>query len=229
MAFQPTRKPEFEKGLQRLDYAEYWKFRGGFEINDSLREREVIAVREIPAGATVCDIGCGTSRLPLALEEKGCDVSVADMAVPVLEGFERLGIKSFHIDLMSHPEEALDRQYDYIVMSEVLEHLPYPEEVIQALKSKARYFFFTIPNSAFIRYRAHLLLKGRFFTQWVFHPSEHLRYWSHIDFLDWLGAMGFRVIKSEASNGLWSKRLPLYRWWPNLFGHQICYLVEKKS
>jgi len=78
-----------------------------------------------------------------------------------------------------------------------------------------------LPNSAFYRYRIGLMFKGRFFTQWLYHPSEHLRYWSHIDFLDWLKALNFNIIEFKSSNGPFLKNI-----WPNMFGNQICYLVK---
>jgi hypothetical protein len=64
----------------------------------------------------------------------------------------------------------------------------------------------------------------RFFTQWKSHPSEHLRYWSHKDFLDWLSAMNLDVVRAKASNGFELKDI-----WQNLFGHQICYLTKKRK
>ena len=221
--FLGARTPDF-RGVGVLDYDEYWRHRG-FEISKKLKERETIFVDWIPAGATVLDIGCGNSRLPVALKEKGCDVRVADVSPKVLEGYQALGFRTMPLDLDKIADASLSGRYDFVIMSEVLEHTRNPEEIIGRLKPLADRFVLSVPNSAFYRYRLHLMFSGRFFTQWVQHPSEHLRYWSHSDFLSWLSAMGLDVEKTVSSNGF-GGRSGLKDLWPNMFGHQICYLAK---
>jgi len=225
--FYNTRKPDF-RSIKNLDYDAYWKLRG-FSINKKLKEREKIALEAIPTLAKVLDIGCGNSRLPLALKDKGCEVKVADLSEIVLEGFGKFGIKSIQLNLENIQLISFEESFDYIILSEVLEHTRNPEEILQTLSAYTKQFFITVPNSAFYRYRLHLLLFGRFFTQWVYHPSEHLRFWSHKDFMDWLEALNFEVEFTQSSNGLSILGLLLYKWLPNLFGHQICYLIKPKK
>lgn len=225
--FHNTRKPDFSS-IKNLDYNAYWESRG-FSINKKLKEREEVALRLIPKSAKVLDIGCGNSRLPLDLKDKGCQVKVADLSKIVLEGFSKFGIESTQLDLENTKAISFEEQFDYIVLSEVLEHTRNPEEILKTLTAYTKHFFVTVPNSAFYRYRLHLLFFGRFFTQWVYHPSEHLRFWSHKDFIDWLGALDFEIDFYQSSNGLSILNLPLYKWWPNMFGHQICYLIKSKK
>lgn len=222
--FAGTRKPNFSD-IKKIDYNDYWAHRG-FVINTKLKEREEIILNFIPKGSKVLDIGCGNSLLPVKLKEKGVAVAVADISDIVLKGYGAYGIVSVQVDLEKPLEIVLNKKYDYIVLSEVLEHLTNPEEVVAVMKKNAKNLIITIPNSAFYRFRLHLFFVGRFFTQWVYHPSEHVRYWSHTDFLDWICSRGLTLIKSEASNGLKLFGLPLFRIWPNLFGHQICYFVK---
>jgi hypothetical protein len=66
-------------------------------------------------------------------------------------------------------------------------------------------------------------LRGDFFTQLVHQSAGHLNNWSHIYFHDWLDATVFGVIRTKASNGL--RRLK--DGWQSMFGHQMCFLVEK--
>lgn len=221
--FEGARTPDF-RNLSTLDYDDYWRQRG-FAVSSKLKERERIFLDWIPAGATVLDVGCGNSRLPLALKEKGCTVRVADVSALVLEGYRALGLETLKLDLDRVAETDVGGVYDYLIMSEVLEHTRNPEEIIARLKPHARHFVPSVPNSAFYRYRLHLLFAGRFFTQWVHHPSEHLRFWSHVDFLDWLSAMGLTLEKTAASNGFGGD-LGFKDAWPNLFGHQMCYLAK---
>jgi methionine biosynthesis protein MetW len=219
------RKPDF-KSIAALDYNAYWTTRG-FHLNATLKEREEIILAHIPSTASVLDIGCGNSLLPVALRDKGCTVTVADISSIVLEGYRAVGISSFEIDLEQLREKPITGIYDYIILSEVLEHTKNPEEIIQILRKHTKRFVLTVPNSAFYRYRIQLFFGGRFLIQWVSHPGEHLRFWSHTDFIDWLAAMGLTLEYTTASNGFsFFRLLPgLKNVWKNLFGHQMVYIA----
>lgn len=221
--FIGTRKPDFSN-IRNIDYNEYWKTRG-FQVNKKLKEREEIMLGLIPSGSRVADFGCGNSLLPVKLKEKKCEVTVGDISDVVLEGYQKHGIKGKHLNLEEVETLRFDGVFDCIVLSEVLEHTKNPENIVQALKKYTRSFLITIPNSAFYPYRFHLFFGGRFFTQWVHHPSEHIRFWSHIDFLDWLSAMGLEIVETRASNGFsFFGLLPgLKNFWTNMFGYQIVY------
>lgn len=223
--FSGTRKPNFRNVLN-LDYDAYWRARG-IHINEKLKERESIIAERMPTGASVLDIGCGNSLLPIVLRDKGCLVTVGDISTMVLDGYREKGVKTLVVDLERIREDSLPATYDYIILSEVLEHTRNPEEIVQSLKKYTKHFILTIPNSAFYRYRFHLFFRGRFFTQWVAHPSEHLRFWSHVDFIDWIRDMGLAVEWVESSNGFSFFGLfpGLKNVWKNLFGHQIVYSV----
>ncbi len=223
------RKPDFPKN-GRFNYGSYWKKRG-WRVRNSLRPREVMILSEIPEGSRVIDIGCGNSRLPVALKEKGIDIEVADVSKEVLCGYESFGIVGREIDLEKISDVVITKPYDYIIMSEVLEHTTNPEEIILKLAKYTKYFIFTIPNSAAYMFRYGLLIRGRFFTQWVMHPSEHLRFWSHIDFLDWLVAMGLRLEKTKVTDGFTFRGIIpwLPDLWRNFLGFRMMYVCSTKN
>ena len=221
--FEGSRRPDFKSVVKQLDYDRYWSERG-FKMRSKLMEREAIFLDWIGPSSRVLDLGCGSSRLLHELKErKNCHVSGLDVSSLVIGGLEQMGISVIKADIESADFRLADK-YDYVVISEVLEHIKYLEDLIVKIKNNADYLVISIPNSAFYRYRLGLLLTGRFFTQWMMHPAEHLRYWSHKDFLDWLVAQELEVIKFKASNGFHFKDV-----WPNLFGHQICYLTKVKA
>jgi len=221
--FQGTRKPNF-KNIQKINYDEYWRKRG-FELRSKLMAREKIFFNWIKPDSSVLDMGCGNSRLLYELkQQKKCRSFGLDISDLVIENLKKMGIEGKVNDIENHNFQ-LSENYDYIILSEVLEHLREPEELIGRIKKQTNYLLISIPNIAFYRYRIGLGLKGRFPAQWVFHPSEHLRYWSHLDFLDWLKAMNLKLIKSRSSNGFGF----LKNIFKNLFGHQICYFVQTKN
>ena len=217
--FHGDRKPDFKK-INKIDYDRYWQNRG-FELRDKLMERERIFFNWIKSNSSVADIGCGNSRLLLELKKKkNCQVFGIDVSSLVIDELNKIGIKGDIVDIESK-DFNLEKKFDCLILSEVLEHLRHPEDLILKLKKQTKYLLISIPNSAFYRYRFGLMFKGRFFTQWREHPSEHLRYWSHKDFMDWLEAMELEVVEYQASNGFLLKDI-----FPNLFGHQMCYLVK---
>ncbi|OQA39081.1 MAG: Methionine biosynthesis protein MetW [Parcubacteria group bacterium ADurb.Bin316] len=214
------------KRLENFDYEYYWNSKNQ-KIKDNLFEREKIIFNWIKDESKVLDAAVGNSFLPVCLKEKKkCEVYVRDVARGVLDQYRSLGIQAEVRNIYDANDDGTDN-YDYIVMSEVLEHLAMPEDVIKKMSKISKFLVITIPNSAFYRFRLQLLF-GRFLKQWVLHPSEHLRFWSHSDFIDWLEVLDFEVEKCEASNGLDIGPLKLFKYFPNLCGHQICYLVKKR-
>lgn len=186
-------------------------------------EREVIFFNWIKPGSRVLDIGCGNSRLLLELKQKkNCIVEGIDISPLVIDKLSAEGVPAFVADVTSD-SFALDKQYDVIIMSELLEHILEPESLVRTVSRNTRELIMSVPNSAFYRYRIHLMFSGRFFTQWVHHPAEHVRYWSHTDFLDWIDALDLTLITSKASNGFTLKDM-----WPNMFGHQMAYHVATR-
>lgn len=225
-----VRTPDFNNLPKNIDYNDYWKFRG-WETKKNLKNRELLALDMIDAGKKVIDFGCGNSLLPVKLKEKGVNMFISDVSNDVLEGYKKYKIPGYTIDLDNLDVGDLPKDFDFIILFEVLEHLKYPERVIEKLSEHTKEFLVTVPNSAAYYYRLSLLFKGRFFTQWVYHPSEHLRYWSHIDFMDWLSAIGLEVVESRASDGMQSKGLTpwLPNLWKNLFADRVLYRCRVKK
>lgn len=220
--FKGTRKPDYTK-TQKIDYDRFWAERG-FEMRSKLLEREQIFFDWISEESKVLELGCGNSRLLWELKnKKRCQVLAMDISALAIQGLLKEGINA-KVANIEDPNFSIEGDFDYIIMSEVLEHLRFPEDMIKKLSAHTNFFVLSVPNSAFYRYRLGLLVRGRFFTQWAMHPSEHLRYWSHKDFLDWLRAMNLEVVRSRASNGFWFKNF-----WSNMLGHQICYLAKTRD
>ena len=206
--FHGTRKPNFPN--TNISYDNYWK-KVGFKVRCKLLEREEIFIKWIKDGS-VLDLACGNSSLMKTINGEAMDISPL-----VIKEQKKLGVNAFVGDF-NNPQ--LKKNYDYIVLSETLEHSSNPENIINKIRKHAKYLVISIPNSAFYRYRLGLLM-GRFPTQWNYHPSEHLRYWSHKDSLDWLKAMKLKLVDCKSSNGFIGKNI-----WKNLLGHQICYLIK---
>lgn len=221
-----TRPPNFSQSPE-LSYNKYWEHRG-WNINERLKNREQVVYEKISPSAKVIDIGCGNSLLPVKLKEKGAEVEIADVSDQVLLGYQKYGISGRVLDISNLNQlRDFSGEYDYICLLEVLEHLKYPEQVIESLRKHTKYFMISVPNSATYFYRYHLLFRGRFFTQWTYHPAEHLRYWSHLDFIDWLEANGLKLKESVPVDGFKPFGSNFFiRFWPNFFAHRSVYICQ---
>jgi methionine biosynthesis protein MetW len=211
-----------------VDYDSYWAELGD-HFEDPARLPRFRAIgRHIEARSSVLDIGCGDGDLLTYLRSEkeitsyGLEYSSSGRARARARGLD-VGC----CDLTSR-DFSLEHDVDYIVISEVLEHIPNSEDVLLKIKSRFRKgLIITIPNVGSIVDRLRLLF-GRFPHQWIFHPNEHLRFWTVTDFLFTCRQLGYGVERVE---GLYTPFMPsflkLWSWYPRLFAPHVLYVLSR--
>jgi methionine biosynthesis protein MetW len=173
----------------------------------------------IDHGSSVLDIGCGDGLLLEYLkDQKNAQVYGIDLSEEAVRLAKERNIETTVGDIL---QIEIERVYDYIILSEVLEHLNDPEIVIAKLKGKFRKsLLISIPNIGYYKHRLRLLF-GHFPLQWKYHPSEHLRFWTVADFRLWLRQFRLEVAAISVSNGV-----PVFRQlMPNLFCDQVVFVI----
>lgn len=206
--------------LGDMNYNAYHRLRKDY----TLKPRHKVVLELIDGGSTVLDVGCGDGLLLELLSNekhiKGFGVDISNVAVARTK---EKGIDAMVMDIEG-VNQICRQKYDYIVISEVLEHIANPEKIMLKVRD---YFnknlIVSIPNIGFYRHRLRLLL-GRFPVQWNYYPGEHLRYWTIKDFLFWAKNLGFRIIKISPTYGV----PVLYRYFPSLFSDQVVLVLERK-
>lgn len=98
----------------------------------------------------VLDIGCGTGELiTIPLGSLGINVLGIDIHLPSIEYARRKNpFENVRFECIS-VEELADQQFDFIICSEVLEHLSQPIEMLKLIKKMLKYdglCIMTIPN-----------------------------------------------------------------------------------
>jgi methionine biosynthesis protein MetW len=207
--------------MRHVDYDRYWRERD----KGKFRQRYAMVAEWVEPGSKVLDIGCGDGMLLAYLrDQRAVDPLGMDISSEAVAFVRSMGIQAFQTDVLDAGFQLPD-EYDYIVLSEVLEHLSEPETLMLKLQHHARRgVIVSIPNTGFYKYRLRLLC-GAFPVQWVYYPGEHLRFWTVGDFIWWSAQLGYTVKAIRSSNGLH----PLDQRWPGLWSKQtLFWLIERQ-
>lgn len=213
----------------KLNYTDYWKKYKYIKVEKIYRYKLIGEI--ITPGSNVLDIGCGEgSLLGYLKKEKNVEGEGIDISEEAIKIAHQKGVKAEIMDI-TREDYAIEKKYDYIIISSVLEHIPNPEELILKIKNNfTQNLLIIVPNTGFIADRARLL-SGRFPKQWIFHPSEHLRFWSVKDFIFWNDQLGLKVEKyfGTIEDYYKLKYLPnLWKYFPKLFSKDILYQTSVK-
>ena len=215
-----------------LDYDAYWQAASSWRATDDLgRAMDAYKFRLIASliepRSTVLDIGCGDGSLLVYLRETrealphGVELSTVACQIA-----RQKGIHVVQADI-TQDTNGLPEQVDYVVISEVLEHIANPEALLLRVKDRfTKRLFVDIPNSGALNDRLRLLL-GRFPKQWVFHAGEHIRFWAVTDFLFLCRQLGYEV---ERYHGLYDPHsqmgVKLWKIYPRLFARFVFYVLR---
>ncbi len=209
-----------------VDYDTYWdnKAQAGLGILSPWRRRRAQVFTDVLAdGDRVLDLGVGDGALLLyILERKRITAVGLDVSPKAVEYCRAHGLDVRLADINRPISETLDAPFDYIILSEIIEHLPDPESLLNSLRPFVRKgILVSIPNTGYHQHRLRLLM-GRFPLQWVVTPGEHLRFWTRADFHWWARQIHFRVAREFPYEGT-----PVLKdWWPSLFAAAFVYLLE---
>jgi len=218
--------------LNQFDYEKYWKelWREDVVVTSLYKYKLTLTAKIIEPGSSILDLGCGDGRLLKYLKEtRNIEAHGVEFSRAAAEQAKANGLDVTITDLTQFSITA-GLEYDYIILSEVIEHLSRPEDLLQKLHSKFKQnIIISIPNSGFILDRLRLLI-GRFPRQWGWHPSEHLRFWTVPDFLFWCQRLGYRVDKFYGlKDEYYDIKLPLWKWYPRLFARHILYQLSSNQ
>jgi methionine biosynthesis protein MetW len=213
-------------------YDEYWEKRTQ-DANSPPLKRVKLVANFIEPNSTILDIGCGNGQLIEYITKNSRPKKIIgiDIASETVTSLKSDGYEAYCLDITSSEffEFMKGRNFDYIIITEVLEHIHEPEKVMQLIKNSFnKYVIVSIPNSGYWINRLRLLF-GKFpVVVIIYHVKEHIRFWTHHDFLYWSNYLGFRVIKCIPSASSQMFKLNLGKVNLSLFGMQIIYILEAK-
>lgn len=209
-------------------YDEYWSKRG---FHEPSRHRAEIISKSVDLNSTILDIGCGdgTALDYLSRNSSPKDLVGLDISGKAVEHTKKRGYTAYQMDILSDDFKKFlqNQSFDYIIITEVLEHVQNSEDVIQACKGHfSKCLFVSIPNTGYFIHRLRLLFGKTPLVMINVHIKEHIRFWTHADFLYWCNCLGFSVSDHWVSASFCPFGIDLGEIWPSLFGEQIIYSLK---
>lgn len=213
------------------DYSEYWQIRGFH--SPSLNRARIIS-KDIGRNKKILDIGCGDGTIIDYISKNNSPEQIIgiDISEYAVEYVKKRGYDAKVLDVLSKDFEKLlkTNNFDYIIITEVLEHIQDPEKVIENIKeyNPNAIIFISIPNAGFIMHRLRLLF-GKFpVVVIVNHIKEHIRFWTYSDFKYWIDFFGYSLEDSYVSSTVKLFGIDLGELYPAMFANQIIYKIRLK-
>lgn len=156
--------------------------------------------RLVNQGASVLDVGCATGYLGRALKEKNCrciGIEIDPEAAGIAKAYYE---KILEGDVFHVLPELENEQFDFIILADILEHLPSPAELLRGLApflAKDGELLISLPNVSHISVACELL-KGRFhYRDTGLLDFTHLRFFDRRSALELLQDAGYSGIISN--------------------------------
>ncbi|AXY77110.1 class I SAM-dependent methyltransferase [Paraflavitalea soli] len=161
-------------------------------------------LREVPTSArTVLDIGCGRGDNARHLKERGMivdGISISEKEILLAAPYLRNGL--LHNAEQGLPADIKMNKYDVIICSHVIEHIQYPERLLEDIRSIMKpesIFIVALPNIMHYRSRWELM-KGNFKYQtsgiW---DNTHVKWYTFSSAIQLLSDNGFEVVKGDVT------------------------------
>lgn len=241
---------------QKEFYENYWKNRKaegclhtvkGARIPERLKIIRDIILKDTTFNKnkpiSILDIGCGEGTFGKILKDTlnqkllitGCDVSNTALKEASIY-YDNV----FQIDIDTEKivtKIQYKQKFDYIVISEVLEHLFTPENILKQCHKYLKhdgYLITSIPNIAWYKYRIDML-KGYFPKNYLLYPGEHIQNFTLHSFYKLLKENGFYPTKIDGQflfPNFFRPAIffnPIFKKFPNIFGYQIVVKSKKEN
>lgn len=204
------------------------------KINGFRMEAAIKMIGQRP-DQVILDIGCSIGLLGQEVKKRlNCQFYGADLSAPaVVEAkkvLDNAWVLNLEDDLANWPAELKAINYDSVVISEVLEHLFEPENLLvklKALPATAKSIIITVPNILFWKNRLKIFFGHFDYTTQGIMDRGHIHFFSWASFNKMIAEAGYRV--EEVDNHIPTRGTKwLGKIWPGLFAYQFAVKIRVK-
>lgn len=170
---------------------------------------------QIGRGSRVIDLGCGDGRLLCRLRDE-LDCSVQGVEIDHREVIEAIskGMPVIQFDLDHGLKEIPEQSFDFAVLSQTLQQVRHPQELLREMLRIARRALILVPNYGHWWIRVQILLHGRApitgSLPYDWYNTPNLHFLSMVDFRELCARMQFKIvdeipiIRGRSASGAWS-------------------------
>ncbi len=188
-----------------------------------------VIMGQIERGSRVVDLGCGDGRLLSQIRDQlGCDIlGVERDHLAFLQAIAR-GVPMIKGDLNRGIHEIPAGSFDFAVLSQTLQQVSRPLELLDEILRVARRALIVVPNFGHWRVRLQVALRGRAPVtdslpyEWYESPNVH--FLTMLDFRDLARHGNFRIVKELPIIG---QRAVERAWAANLRASSALYILER--
>jgi 2-polyprenyl-3-methyl-5-hydroxy-6-metoxy-1,4-benzoquinol methylase len=194
--------------------------RPGFSILKE--ERGAFFARHIGKGKKILDLGCRDGALTQYFTEGNSVLGVDIDSVALERAVQELNIQTRVLDAHGNWEELKGEKFQVVVAGEVLEHLFYPDQVVEKVSrhlQRRGVFIGSVPNAFSLKNRFRLFFAKKEHTP--LSDPTHINHFSE--------AMLHKLLTTQFSSvtisglGRYSR---LAHWWPNLFAFDLVFVAK---
>lgn len=189
-----------------------------------------LIMQHIQRGSHVVDLGCGDGRLLERLQnEHACSSVGVELDDSQFVGALNRGIATINADLDRGLVEIPDDSFDVAVLSQTLQQVRHPRELLQEMMRIAHQALVVVPNFGYWRVRWEVVVRGRApVTEnlpYEWYETPNLHFMSLADFRGLIERLGIRILQERP---IMRGRAVDRAWLPNLRADSALYVLERQ-
>jgi len=213
---------------------EYYKKKKEYDKIGNNRRKGILSLLGSYEGKKILDVGCGMGHLGRILKENTqCIVDGIDISEDAIRNASDVLDSSYVADLEhgNLPDALVQSTYDVIVISEVLEHLFYPEKILSKIShlcTKDTKVIVTVPNILFIKNRIRILFGSFEYAESGLMDRGHIHFFSWKSLGEMIRSEHFKMIHTQHNFPMRFTKI-LGRVFPGVFAKQFIISLQYEN
>ncbi|RJP91507.1 MAG: methionine biosynthesis protein MetW [Desulfobacteraceae bacterium] len=203
--------------------------------NNNLRFDLMVIASWIRPNSRVLDLGCGEGELLMFLQtqKQATGSGIDQKESNVFKCIEK-GLSVIQGDINSEVEDYPDFAFDYVILSQTLQQVYAPSELLRSLLRIGKNVIVSFPNFSHWRVRVQLLLTGQAPVTsqlpYEWYNTPNIRVMTLKDFRNYAKKIGFGIIRQAAiATGREADQGKIVRFCPDLMASYGIFLIGNRK